>query len=86
MTDGDNRISRVELVELVRTLRSWFPLWRAHKALAVADSNGDGVIDKNEMDELVKALQKWLGINISISLLMVVNTVLVLYAFLKEPI
>ncbi|KAL4196899.1 hypothetical protein AMTRI_Chr04g185400 [Amborella trichopoda] len=64
--DGDDRISKGELREVVGNLGSWFPWWACRKAMAAADANHNGIIDDNEMPALVNYLHDWSGVKITV--------------------
>ncbi|ERM97154.1 hypothetical protein AMTR_s00126p00122490 [Amborella trichopoda] len=64
--DGDGRISKGELREVVSKLGSWFPWFRCRKAMAAADANHNGIIDDGEMPALVNYLHEWSGVKITV--------------------
>ncbi|KAJ4717457.1 putative Calcium-binding EF-hand family protein [Melia azedarach] len=51
--NGDGRLSKKELRDAFNSLGSYFPGWRAWRALHYADSDGDGYISDDEYNNLV---------------------------------
>ncbi|KAF8030528.1 hypothetical protein BT93_E2842 [Corymbia citriodora subsp. variegata] len=60
----DNKISKEELQELLRSHGKHFSGWKSKRALGHADANGDGYIDENEMINLVEFAKKQLGVTV----------------------
>ncbi|KAK3423201.1 hypothetical protein EUGRSUZ_F00235 [Eucalyptus grandis] len=60
----DNRISKEELQDIIRSYGKWFSGWKSKQALSRADANGDGFIDDKEMINLVEFAKKQLGVTV----------------------
>ncbi|GJT01881.1 EF-hand domain pair containing protein [Tanacetum coccineum] len=63
-TNGDGKISRMELRVGLKSLGLRFAGFRAMGAVRYADANGDGVICDEEINELAKYVSKW-GISVT---------------------
>ncbi|EXC19757.1 putative calcium-binding protein CML27 [Morus notabilis] len=53
-TNKDGLLSREELTKAFSSLGSFFPSWRASRALSHVDKNRDGFVDENEFSDLVR--------------------------------
>lgn len=62
--DGDGRISKAELREIVRANGGWFSGWKADRGVRAADANGNGFVDETEIKNLVEFVQKEFGVKI----------------------
>ncbi|KAL3732841.1 hypothetical protein ACJRO7_022374 [Eucalyptus globulus] len=60
----DNRISKEELQDIIRSNGKWFSGWKSKRALSHADANRDGFIDDKEMINLVEFAKKQLNLTV----------------------
>lgn len=62
--NGDGRISKDELREVLRITGGLFASWKSNKVLKSVDDNRDGFIDDNEFINLAHFVEKNLNIRI----------------------
>lgn len=63
--NGDGRISKDELREVLRITGGFFASWKSNKVLKSIDSNHDGFIDDKEFINLAYIVEKNLNIRIT---------------------
>ncbi|KAL5071903.1 hypothetical protein RYX36_022790 [Vicia faba] len=63
--NGDGRISKGELRQLLRIFGGLFASWKISKVLKSVDSNNDGFIDDKEFVNLARFAEKHLNIRIT---------------------
>ncbi|AES59466.2 putative EF-hand domain pair protein [Medicago truncatula] len=64
-TNGDGRISKDELREVLRITGGLFASWKSNKVLKSVDANHDGFIDDKEFINLAHFAEKHLNIRIT---------------------
>jgi len=64
-TNGDGRISKDELREVLRITGGLFASWKSNKVLKSVDANHDGFIDDKEFINLADFAEKHLNIRIT---------------------
>ncbi|XP_045800062.1 probable calcium-binding protein CML26 [Trifolium pratense] len=64
-TNGDGRISKDKLREVLRITGGLFASWKSNKVLKSVDSNHDGFIDDKEFVNLAHFVEKHLNIRIT---------------------
>ncbi|KAL5071904.1 hypothetical protein RYX36_022791 [Vicia faba] len=65
-SNGDGRISKDELREVLRIIGGVFASWKSNKVLKSVDDNHDGFIDDKELVNLAQFAEKHFNIRITL--------------------